>query len=345
MARGRLPSSGTGLVLAVLSAASFGTSGTFATSLINAGWTPGAAVTVRISVAALLLTVPAMIQLHREWAGRRVTRQVLRLSAPMVAAYGVFAVAGCQLAFFNAVQRLSVGVALLLEYLGIILVVLWLWLRHGHRPRRLTVAGSLSALVGLTLVLQLTGSQRLEPVAVLWGLGAAVGLAVYFVLSARAEEPLPPIVMAWAAMIVGAVVLILLGAVGALPMHATFNHVRFAGQTTSWLVPVIGLSLVAAAFAYVAGIVAARRLGAKIASFVGLTEVLFAVVFAWMLLGQLPASIQLLGGALILTGVTLVRLDELRSVAGAHAEIKSPTELLTATPSRAATAERNAGLS
>jgi drug/metabolite transporter (DMT)-like permease len=305
---------GTGVLLALLSAATFGTSGSFGTSLIQAGWSSGAAVTARISVAAVLLTVPAVIQLRREWPTLRAAGSLaLRRSALMVGVYGLIAVAGCQVFFFNAVQRLSVGVALLLEYLGIILVVLWLWLRHDQRPRRLTVAGSLGALVGLVFVLHLTGGQHLDGIGVLWGLGAAIGLAVYFVLSSRAEEPLPPLVMAWAAMTVGAVCLIVLGALGALPMRARFSDVRFAGHQTSWLVPVLGLSVIAAAFAYVAGIGAARLLGAKLASFLGLTEVLFAVLFAWMLLGQLPSGTQLIGGVLVLAGVTLVRIDELRA--------------------------------
>ena len=94
-------------------------------------------------------------------------------------------------------------------------------------------------------------------------------------------------------------------------MHATFGQVSFSGHHTSWLVPVLGLSVVAGAFAYVTGIVAARLLGAKLSSFVGLTEVLFAVLFAWLLLGQLPTGIQLLGGLFIIGGVTLVRVDEL----------------------------------
>ena len=49
------------------------------------------------------------------------------------------------------------------------------------------------------------------------------------------------------------------------------------------------------------------------ASFVSLTEVLFAVIWAWLLLGELPGPIQLLGGLLIVGGVVLVRLDELRA--------------------------------
>jgi drug/metabolite transporter (DMT)-like permease len=298
---------GTGLTLAVLSAATFGTSGTFASSLIDAGWSPAAAVITRIAVSALMLTVPALLQLRGRWA-------LLRRAAGQVTAYGLVAVAGCQLFYFNAIQRMPVGVALLLEYLGAVLVVGWLWLRHGQRPRRLTVVGTVTAIGGLAMVLNLAGSARLDPVGVMWGLLAAVGLAIYFLLSAAAdEEPLPPIVMAWAGMCVGAAVLAALGWMGALSLTATTSNVDFLSYQVSWVVPVLGLSLVAAVIAYVAGIGAARRLGAKLASFIGMAEVLFAVLFAWLLLGQLPSAVQFLGGAFILAGVTLVRVDELHT--------------------------------
>ena len=301
---------GAGITLAALSAATFGTSGAFAGSLLDAGWTPGAAVAARIVAAALVLTVPAMVQLRGRWG-------LLRRARGVIAAYGLIAVAGCQLFFFNAVSHLSVGVALLLEYLGTFLLVGWLWLRHGQRPRRLTVAGGVVAVVGLALVLDLTSSHRLDPVGVLWGLGAAAGLAVYFLLSAAAHEPLPPLVLAWGGMSVGAIALITLGLTGLLPMRAPLTDVRLLDQRVSWLVPVLGLSLIAAVVAYVAGIGAARRLGAKVASFIGLTEVLFAVAFAWLLLGQVPAAVQFVGGALIVAGVALVRIDELRPPATA----------------------------
>jgi drug/metabolite transporter (DMT)-like permease len=73
---------------------------------------------------------------------------------------------------------------------------------------------------------------------------------------------------------------------------------------------ILGMSTVAA---YLFGLAGTARLGTRVASFVGLTEVLFAVLFAWILLGQLPAGTQLIGGALVLAGVTLVRVDELRT--------------------------------
>ena len=293
-----------GLTLAVLSAATFGTSGAFASALIEAGWSPAAAVVTRVAVAAAVLTVPALVQLRGRWS-------LLRRGAGRAAAYGLVAVAGCQLFYFNSIQRMPVGVALLLEYLAAVLVVGWLWLRHRQRPRRLTVVGAAAAIAGLVMVLDLGGSARIDPVGVMWGLLAAVGLAIYFLLGAATDvEPLPPIAMAWAGMCVGAVALAALGWIGVLPVAATTGDVGFLGHRVSWVVPVLGLSLVAAAFAYVAGIGAARRLGAKLASFIGLAEVLFAIGFAWVLLGQLPSAVQFLGGAFILAGVTLVRVDE-----------------------------------
>jgi drug/metabolite transporter (DMT)-like permease len=301
---------GAGLGLAVLSAGTFGTSGTFADSLIRAGWSPAAAVTVRISLSAVFLTIPALIALRGRWAR-------LRRDAPRVAMYGLLAVAGCQLFYFNALESIPVGVALLLEYLGSVLVVGWMWLRHGQRPRGLTVLGAAAAVAGLVMVLNLTGSTHVDPIGVMWGLLAAGGLAAYFVLSAgagsseaSAAEPLPPIAMAWAAMCVGAVALAALGVAGALPLHATGKPVQFLGLHVSWMVPVLGLSLIAAVIAYVAGIGAARRLGAKLASFIGMTEVLFAILFAWLALGQLPTPIQFVGGGFILAGIALVRAGE-----------------------------------
>jgi drug/metabolite transporter (DMT)-like permease len=298
----------TGLVLAVISAATFGTSGSFAAALLDAGWTPGAVVLVRITIGALLLAVPTALAMRGRWAQ-------LRTSAGATITYGLVAVALAQLCFFNAVNHVPVGVALLLEYLGIILVVGWMWVRHHQRPRRLTVAGTAVVLVGLSFVLDLFGGAHFDLVGVLWGLGAAVGLATYFVLSSRSREALPPVATAGFGMGIGAVVLALLGALGAMPMHAHLRSVSFAGRSTSWLVPVIGLSLVAAAIAYVAGIHAAIRLGAKLSSFVGLTEVLFAILFAWALLGQLPSFGQAVGGVLIVAGIVLVKIEDAASVA------------------------------
>jgi drug/metabolite transporter (DMT)-like permease len=199
----------------------------------------------------------------------------------------------------------------LLEYFGVVLVVGWLWVVRGQRPGRLTVAGVAAAIAGLALLAGLAGSARLSPAGIMWGLGEAVSLAVYFLLSAAAGDAvLPPLVMAWGGLCVSAVFLAVAGGTGVLHITAGAGDVELLHRHLSWIVPVLELSLVAAVIAYVAGIAAARRLGAKLASFTGVAEVFFAVLYAWLLLGQLPSPAEFTGGAFMLAGVILVRADE-----------------------------------
>lgn len=304
-ARGRV-----GLAFAVLSAASFGTSGALGRGLLDAGWSAGAAVGVRVAVAALVLLVPGLLALRGRWG-------LLRANAGLVVAYGLVAVAGCQLCYFYAVATMDVGVALLIEYTAPVAVVVWVWLRHGHAPTRTTLAGAAVALVGLLLVLEVLSGASLDTAGVLWALGAMVGAATYFVLNAHEhgtpESALPPMALAAGGLLVGAVALGAAGLVGLVPMRATTQDVAYAGlgdlAVPFWL-PLLGLGLVAGAVAYTAGIAAGRRLGARLSSFVALGEVLAALVFAWLLLAQLPGPVQLAGGLLVLTGVVLVRLGE-----------------------------------
>jgi drug/metabolite transporter (DMT)-like permease len=295
----------TGLAVAVASSAAFSTSGALAASLIGSGWSPAAAVTVRVSVAAVVLAIPAVMSLRGRW-------HTIRRARMMIIAYGLLAVTCAQLCYFSAIQHLPVGVALMIEYTATILVVGWMWIRHRQRPRALTLWGSAAALAGLALVLGVVSAARLDLVGVAWALGAAVGLASFFILASDSSD-VPPVALASFGMGVGAVALLVIGFAGILPLHATFGSVILVRHRVSWLIPVVGLALVAAVIAYMLGIVAARLLGAKLASFVGLTEVIFAVLIAWLLLGQLPTALQLAGGALILAGITLVRIDELRA--------------------------------
>ena len=293
-----------GLTLALLSAAAFGTSGAFARSLLDIGWTPGAAVTLRVAIAATALSLVVAPQLLRH--GHH-----LRRSGRMLVVYGIVAVAGAQLCYFKAVEHLPVAVALLLEYSGTLLVVVWMWIRHGHRPKGFTVAGAAAAVAGLALVLDVFSAvSDIDLAGVAWGLGAAVGLATYFVISADADDPTPPLLTAWGGLVIGGIALGIAAFTGVIPFETSARDVTLLDRPVSWLVPLLGMSLLAAAFAYVAGVAGARALGAKVASFVGLTEVLFAVLFAWIALHESLSVIQVSGGALVVVGIALVKLDE-----------------------------------
>jgi drug/metabolite transporter (DMT)-like permease len=292
-----------GLLYAVASAASFGLSGALAKGLMGTGWSAASAVTVRVAIAALVLLVPAVVSLRGRW-------HLLRRNAAVIVAYGVVAVAGCQVAYFSAVDHMQVGVALLIEYTAPVAVIGWMWLRHGQRPGLLTVAGAALATVGLVVVLDLLSGADLSLTGVVWALGAMVGAAVYFIISANEDNGLPPLVLAGSGLMVGAVALVVAGAVGIVETGYATEPVSYAGSTVAWWVPLVGLGVVTAAVAYVTGIAASRRLGSRLASFAALMEVLFALLFAWILLDELPRGIQFAGGALILVGVVVVKLGE-----------------------------------
>jgi drug/metabolite transporter (DMT)-like permease len=293
-----------GLPLAVISAASFALSGPLARGLIDTGWSPSAVVLARIAIAALVVAPFAARAIRARWS-------LLRQHARLLVLYGAVPVAGTQYAFFSAVERMDVGPALLIEYTAPAAIVVWLWLAHGERPSRLTCLGAAIAVAGLVLVLDLLSGADLDPVGVLWALAAMVGAATYFVLSARVSD-LPPLALAGGGLAIGAVALGLLGAIGLLPMHATTTSPAYAGETVAWWLPFVGLGVVTAAIAYVTGIAASRRLGPRLASFVALLEVVLAVTFAWLLLDQVPGALQMLGGAIVVAGVIVVKLGEPR---------------------------------
>ena len=294
-----------GLMLAVGSALAFGSSGPFAKALMEAGWSPTAAVVARLAGGALVMAISATI-VKPDWF-REATRH-----AKTVVAYGVIPIAGAQLCYYNAVAHLSVGVALLLEYTAPIIVVAWVWATTRRRPSTLTLAGVAIAVAGIMLVLNVFASAEINLVGVGWGLAAAVCAACYFVMSANVSsaadgEGIDPVTLAAAGLVAGTAAVALLGVAGVMPLTFTTNDTVVAGATTSWVVPVIALGVIATAVAYTLGIMGIARLRPRFASLVGLSEVMFAVIAAWVLLGEAITGTQAVGGAIVLVGLALAR--------------------------------------
>jgi len=291
------------LMLAVASAAAFGTSGAFVKPLLEAGWSPAAAVAVRAAGGGLVLLIPALIALRGRY-------RLLLARWRLVVAYGTIAVVGTQVFYFAAIERLPVGVALLLEYSAPILLVLLAWARTRAAPRALTIGGAALSIAGLVLVVQPSGGSGLDILGVVFGLGAAVCVAGYFLLSAAPSGGLPPVALVCSGLLVGASALLIVGASGLLPLTTSFEPVNLLGFTDLWWgAPMSVVVVIATAFAYFSGIIATSKLGSRVASFVGLLEVLFAILVAWWLLGEVPTALQGVGGALIVAGIVCVRLE------------------------------------
>src|SRR3954451_7063533 len=257
---------GAGLLFAIASATAFGLSGSLARGLLDAGWSPGAVVLVRLSLGALVVAPLAVRALRGRWGA-------VRRHFGFLVLFGALPVAGAQFGYFSAVQRMDVGPALLIEYTAPAAVVIWLWLRHRGRAGALAAPGAAVAALGLVLVLDLLSGADLAPLGVFWALFAMVGAASYFVLAAKVRPGLPPVALAGAGLTAGALVLGALGVIGLLPMDATTASPSYAVRAVPWWLPRPGVGIVTAAFAYSTGFAASRRLGSRLSSFVALLEV------------------------------------------------------------------------
>ena len=126
-----------GYALALGAASLWGVSGMLAKAVFNRGVAASELAEVRIGMGLLLFA--ALAALVRPEAVR-----VRRADLPLLVVFGVVGMAGVQLAYYEAVKRLPVALAVLIQYLAPLLMLLYLWSRGRHVGRRLWLAGLLT---------------------------------------------------------------------------------------------------------------------------------------------------------------------------------------------------------
>ncbi|EPR76862.1 hypothetical protein ADILRU_0701 [Leifsonia rubra CMS 76R] len=291
-----------GMLIAVVAAASFGLSGALIKPLLEAGWSPAAAVTLRVLVGGAVLAPFAIVALKGRWIALWYARTRILLMA-------LIGVSATQFAYFAAVERIPVGIAILLEYLAPLLLVAFAWATTRRMPKAVVLIGSVIALGGLILVVSPEGSGALDPLGVVFALCAAVGAAVYYVVAARSSEGLPAVALAAAGLLIGGLLLGFIGLVGLVPFDMPMVDVAVLGLVVPWWVPLLIVGVVSTGIAYSTSIMASEMLGSRLASFVGLLEVVTAALYAWLLIGENLSLPQFIGGALILVGIGFVRSE------------------------------------
>src|SRR5690606_39437720 len=135
-----------------LSALAFGGSGPAARPLLDAGLDPLQVTWLRVAGAALLL-LPVALYHHR----------ALRTRPALLLAYGMFPMAGVQAFYFAAISRIPVGVALLSEFLGPVLVRAWIRVVRRQHIARSAAWGVLRAIIGLAFLVGVSAGLRLDP--------------------------------------------------------------------------------------------------------------------------------------------------------------------------------------
>lgn len=280
-----------GLPLALISALAFGGSGPAAKPLLAVGLSPLHVTWLRIAGAALVLLPVAVRHLD-----------VPRRRPLLILAYGVFPMAGVQACYFAAVSRIPVGVALLIEYLGPVLMLGWVrFVRRWHVARSAGVGAAL-CVAGLTAVVEIWQGLRFDGVGIALALGAAVCQACYFLLADTGGDRVNPTAMiAWGAL-VGAVVMTVLARPWTLPWPVLTAPAELGPLHWPAYAFVLWIVLVTTVLSYLTGVLAVRLLSPQVAGVVSYLESIVATVLAWLLLGEALTGLQLAGGVLVLVG-------------------------------------------
>jgi drug/metabolite transporter (DMT)-like permease len=292
------------LVYVTLAALLFAVNASVSKVLLEAGVEPARLTAVRCTGTALGLGLVLLV----------VAPGRLRVSARELPALVVLGLAGAamvQWLYFVAIDRLPVGIALLLEFTAPVFVALYTRVVRREDVRRRTWLAIGLAFSGLALVAQVWRDSGLDPFGIAAGLAAAACLATYFVVGARAAASRDPASLTFYMFAFGA----LFWAV-ARPWWS-FDSAEFA-MTTSLLgvldevaVPVwIGVAWVIALGTlapYSLNLAALRHVPPTTVGAVGMCEPVVAAVVAWAWLGQALRPIQLVGGGIVLAGVALAQ--------------------------------------
>jgi drug/metabolite transporter (DMT)-like permease len=293
-----------GYTMVIVAATLFGVNGAVSKVALSSGLSSLRLTEARSAGACIALTLIALV---RAPSSLRVERREL----PRLALFGIVGVAFVQLFYFLAIHRLPVGIALLIQYIGPVLVAIWArTFGHEHVRRRIWLALALS-LAGLTLMVQLWNGVTLDGLGVTYALVAAVVFAVYLLLAEREvqkRESIP--LLAWG-FFFAVVFWTIVQPWWSFPAHATARTVSLQGHLSSIHLPVWALVLwvivlgSALPFALIVG--AMRHISATQVGVTAMLEPVVATVAAWLWLRESLSAAQLAGAAVVLAGIGLAQ--------------------------------------
>ncbi|SFF22704.1 EamA family transporter [Blastococcus tunisiensis] len=301
MPRTARPALGYGLTLAA--AGFFAVNGTVSALALEAGISAPRLTALRCTGAAVgLLAVLLVVSPGR----LRVSRREL----PLLAVLGVIGIAMTQYLFYVAIGRLPVGIALVFEFTGTVFIALYVWLVRREKVRSRVWLALVLSLSGLALVTEIwTGGGSLDAVGVAAGLGAALALATYYLIGERGTVTRDPVTLTCWAFVAAAV----FWAVAApwwqfdAGVLARSVPVSIGSLELPLWVLVAWIAVMGAIMPFWLSIAALRHLPPTAAGLVATAEPVLASVVAWLWVEQVLSGWQIVGGAVVLTGILLAQ--------------------------------------
>jgi drug/metabolite transporter (DMT)-like permease len=243
------------------------------------------------------------------------TLRITKREVPRLAALGAIGIAAVNGAYFLAISRMHVSIALLIEFTAPVWIVLYLrYIRKKHVPNEMWAALFL-ALLGLAFVAQVWQGLTLDGIGVLAALGAAFALAFFFLAGEgiTAHRDIQSVTM-WGFGF-AALTWSLLMPIWTFPFDVFTVSIPLEGALDGYNAPgwalILYVVLIGTVVPYLFTLNGLRNLSASTTSAFGMLEPIFAGAVAWFWFSESWTAIQLLGGVIVIAGIYMA--DRARS--------------------------------
>jgi drug/metabolite transporter (DMT)-like permease len=228
---------------------------------------------------------------------------------PILIVFGVFGFAAVNLLYFLAIQRLNVGIALIIEFTAPIWIALWMRYIQKKLVSKLMWWGLVIGLTGLVLIAQVWRGLTLDGLGVLFAVLDAFALTIYFLVGEKlVGVKSSEATMAWGLGISSAFFAII-QPWWSFPFEKMGSVVDLTGRLSGISLPafflVLWVIVFGTAIPYFLVLNGLRGLSAATTSSIGMLEPVFGGIFAWIFLYEKLNFTQTLGVVVVLVGIYL----------------------------------------
>jgi len=281
-----------GYALAATAATLWAVNGALAKFLLDDGISAWHLSEMRAAVSFLLLA--GFLALTR-----RADLKVAREDLPRLAFLGVAGLALVHATYFLAIERLDIGVALVIQYLGPLLILVWLAVVHKRRLANGLWAAVALSVLGCALVVEVYDADALDALGLLAAGAAAVTFAINMVASERAGHRHAP----QTTLVYGFGFATLFWLLVRPPWTFPFGSFDNAAN----IALALGVAIVGTLIPFVLIVASVRHIPASRAALIATLEPVLGAVIAWPVHDQVLGGPQIVGGMIVVAAVIWVQ--------------------------------------
>jgi len=239
---------------------------------------------------------------------------------PWLILFGFVGVAMVQALYFVAIERMYIGIALLIEFTAPIWILLFLrFVLKKHVPKGLWYAIAL-AFTGLLLITQIWSGLSVDQIGLLAAFFDALALAGYFLIGDLLGKTKSSGAIATWGFGVASLLLVFALPVWNFPVAALTSEMNLLGRFESYELPgwvlILWIVIMGTIAPYLLVISGLKILSASTASIFGMIEPVLAGMFAWWWLNESLTTTQLIGCVIVILGIGIA--DRARSKVGVN---------------------------